>query len=97
MRGADLISLRNRLGLTQEQLARLIGVSFASVNRWEQPERPGRRTQAPRGPALTFLRALDAAARFRPNTGGLLDRWVARGEIYLWSRVFGLALKHERR
>ena len=30
-----LRSLRRRLGLSQEGLARQIGVSFATVNRWE--------------------------------------------------------------
>jgi non-specific serine/threonine protein kinase len=32
---ARLASLRARLGLSQEQLARELGVSFATVNRWE--------------------------------------------------------------
>jgi len=30
--------LRNRMLLTQEELASKIGVSFASVNRWENSE-----------------------------------------------------------
>jgi transcriptional regulator with XRE-family HTH domain len=30
-----LATVRARLGLSQEQMARLLGVSFASVNRWE--------------------------------------------------------------
>ena len=28
-------AIRRRLGLSQEQMARLVGVSFTSVNRWE--------------------------------------------------------------
>ena len=32
---ARLRFLRGRLGLSQEQLARRLGVSFATVNRWE--------------------------------------------------------------
>lgn len=28
-------AIRNRLDLSQEQMARVLGVSFASVNRWE--------------------------------------------------------------
>lgn len=32
---SDIRSLRNRLGLTQAELASRLGVSFASVNRWE--------------------------------------------------------------
>ncbi len=30
-----IITLRNKLILTQEEFAKLLGVSFASVNRWE--------------------------------------------------------------
>src|ERR1700721_1290395 len=33
--GERLRELRRRLGLSQEQLARRLGVSFATVNRWE--------------------------------------------------------------
>lgn len=36
-------NLRGKLGLTQDQLARLMGVSYASVNRWENGQtRPSR-------------------------------------------------------
>lgn len=31
-----IISLRNKLILSQEEFAKLLGVSFASVNRWER-------------------------------------------------------------
>ena len=31
-----IVSLRNKLILSQEDFARLLGVSFASVNRWER-------------------------------------------------------------
>lgn len=30
-----IVSLRNKLILSQEEFAKLLGVSFASVNRWE--------------------------------------------------------------
>lgn len=34
---ADLIKqLRSKLIVTQEELAKILGVSFASVNRWER-------------------------------------------------------------
>ena len=33
--GALVKTLRQRLGLTQEQFAHHLGVTFASVNRWE--------------------------------------------------------------
>ncbi len=32
----DIKELRGRLGMTQEQLAREVGVSFKTVNRWER-------------------------------------------------------------
>ena len=32
---ADIAAVRAALGLSQEQMARIIGVSFSSVNRWE--------------------------------------------------------------
>ena len=31
-----IISLRNKLIMSQEELAKYLGVSFASVNRWEK-------------------------------------------------------------
>lgn len=36
MTGAKIKSLRRKLQLTQEQLAHRLGVSFATVNRWEK-------------------------------------------------------------
>jgi predicted ATPase/DNA-binding CsgD family transcriptional regulator/DNA-binding XRE family transcriptional regulator len=51
---ARLRLLRTRLGLSQEQLARRLGVSFATVNRWES----GRSRPSPRaGLALAELEA----------------------------------------
>jgi DNA-binding transcriptional regulator YiaG len=35
MDGAQIRSLRKQLGLTQEEFAHEIGVTFATVNRWE--------------------------------------------------------------
>lgn len=31
----NLIALRKKLGLTQAEMARRLGVSFVTVNRWE--------------------------------------------------------------
>ncbi len=31
-----VIALRNKLMVSQEELAKILGVSFASVNRWEK-------------------------------------------------------------
>jgi transcriptional regulator with XRE-family HTH domain len=52
-----LITIRKRLRLSQEQMARLLGVSFTSVNRWEGSH------SSPTGPTLDLYLALDAAIR----------------------------------
>lgn len=52
--GADVKDLRSRLGMTQEQLAHYLDVSFVTVNRWET----GRRL-----PSSTSQRRLDELAR----------------------------------
>lgn len=52
-----LTTIRTKLGLSQEQMARLLGVSFASVNRWEGGH------SSPTGPTRDLYLALDAAIR----------------------------------
>lgn len=54
---ARLIGIRRKLSLPQEQMARILGVSFASVNRWEGGH------SAPTGPTLDLYMALDNAIR----------------------------------
>jgi type I restriction enzyme M protein len=57
---ARLRILRDSLGLSQEQLARRLGVSFATVNRWES----GRTQLSPRAKAaLAELEAQHARSR----------------------------------
>jgi predicted ATPase/DNA-binding CsgD family transcriptional regulator/DNA-binding transcriptional regulator YdaS (Cro superfamily) len=56
---ARLRTLRSNLGLSQEQLARRLGVSFATVNRWES----GRTRLSDR--ALAALAELEASAAAR--------------------------------
>ena len=58
---AQLRLLRGRLGLSQEQLARQLGVSFATVNRWESG-----RTQ-PSARARQALASLEATAGGPPS------------------------------
>ena len=53
----QLTGIRSRLAMTQEQMARLLGVSFASVNRWEAGH------SSPTGPALDLYQALNTAIR----------------------------------
>jgi transcriptional regulator with XRE-family HTH domain len=50
-----MYSIRERLGLSQEQMARLVGVSFTSVNRWEGGH------SSPTGSTRDLYLALDAA------------------------------------
>jgi transcriptional regulator with XRE-family HTH domain len=52
-----LVSIRNHLGLSQEAMARLLGVSFATVNRWENGH------SSPAGTTAEVYRALDMALR----------------------------------
>jgi non-specific serine/threonine protein kinase len=61
---ARLRQLRARHGLSQEQLARLLGVSFATVNRWET----GRTQMSPRArQALAAFEARDGQAAAGPG------------------------------
>lgn len=48
----DVAALRHEMGLTQEELAALVGVPVGTLRNWEQ----GRRE--PRGPALALLMAV---------------------------------------
>jgi transcriptional regulator with XRE-family HTH domain len=52
-----LAAIRRKIGLPQEQMARLLGVSFASVNRWEGGQ------STPAGPIRDLYLALDAAMK----------------------------------
>ncbi len=70
---ARLRTLRSNLGLSQEQLARRLGVSFATVNRWES----GRTGSSDRAlAALAELEAHAAARRADVDGGSALP--VAR-------------------
>ena len=63
MDGVEVRTLRKQLGLTQEEFAHEIGVTFATVNRWENGK------SEPSRLALKMLTALDhrdAPAAKRP-------------------------------
>jgi len=51
------VEIRRALKLSQDDLARLLGVSYASVNRWENGH------SGPIGTVLEVYRALDTAIR----------------------------------
>ncbi len=50
----DTVKLRSRLGLSQSQFSRLLGVSVNTLQNWEQERR------APSGPAKVLLRIVAA-------------------------------------
>ena len=56
-REVDVVAVRGRLGLSQEEFATAFGVSLGTVRNWEQ----GRR--APDGPALVLLTVIEKAPR----------------------------------
>lgn len=62
-----LAQIRQHLGISQEQIARLLGVSFASVNRWEGGH------STPTGSVLDIYAALSVALR-----GGHLPSAILR-------------------
>jgi transcriptional regulator with XRE-family HTH domain len=85
--GERLRQLRARLGLSQEALAHLLGVSFTTVNRWESDKR----ASGPRGVVLTFLNALEAAVQRDPTVRAALRDWTTRGQPYVLQQVLALA------
>ena len=48
--GADIVTLRRFIGLTQAAFAEALGISVATLRNWEQDRRK------PEGPALALLR-----------------------------------------
>ncbi len=61
--GEELGVIRRALGVSQEQMARLLGVSFATVNRWEGGH------SSPTGTSQDLYQAIRAAlkAGVRPS------------------------------
>jgi predicted ATPase/DNA-binding CsgD family transcriptional regulator/DNA-binding XRE family transcriptional regulator/Tfp pilus assembly protein PilF len=74
---ARLRSLRARLGLSQEQLARHLGVSFATVNRWES----GRTQLSPR--ALRAIAGLETELAAPAPAASPAGAGPARGQLPL--------------
>ena len=87
---AKLGAIRTKLALTQEQMARLLGVSFVSVNRWEGGH------SNPTGAICDLYNALDAAIRTGHPPRAILR--AANGErgafLYL---LFRMAYSTSRR
>lgn len=60
MTGPELLAARDALGLTQRQLAELLGVPQATIWRWEAGKHP---IERPRVLRLALERLADLAAR----------------------------------
>lgn len=75
--------------MTQEALAALLGVSFATVNRWERG-----RSRGPHGIVLIMLKELEVAAARDPAFDQRLAEWASRGMAYMMWRLFTEASEH---
>jgi transcriptional regulator with XRE-family HTH domain len=86
----QLTAIRTKLELSQEQMARLLSVSFASVNRWEGGH------SSPTGPTADLYHAMDAA--IRGGTAPQAIRQSANSErgAFLYS-LFRMAYARKRR
>lgn len=78
-----LVQIRNALELSQEGMARLLGVSFASVNRWENGH------TGPSGAVFEIYRALDAALKAGKTSKQILGTEGDPGRLL--HRIFWLA------
>ena len=72
-------SLRARLGLTQEQFAKEVGVTFSTVNQWEN----GRRRPQP----FLLNRLLEMEAAAVEDSAGRLSRKEAQAFKRRWQAV----------
>ncbi len=72
-----LAAIRTQLRLSQEHMARLLGVSFASVNRWEAGH------SSPTGPTLDLYQALGAALRAGYSSTAILQAANAERGAFL--------------
>ncbi len=72
-------SLRQRLGLTQEQFAHEVGVTFSTVNQWEN----GRRRPQP----FLLKRLLEMEANLAEKSAGRMTRGEARAFKRRWKDV----------
>jgi transcriptional regulator with XRE-family HTH domain len=76
-------TLRERLHLTQEAFARILGVSFATVNRWENGK------TAPTGDYARVLQTLQQLTS--PDTPGPAIDWKRVGALSAMAAVVGFS------
>ncbi|HEY2171870.1 MAG TPA: helix-turn-helix domain-containing protein [Candidatus Angelobacter sp.] len=86
----SMASIRTRLKLTQEQMAHVLGVSFASVNRWEAGH------SSPTGPTLDLYHALEAAIRAGHTPAAIRQASNAQRSAFLLA-LFQMAYAKTRR
>jgi len=86
----QLTAIRTRLNLSQELMARLLGVSFASVNRWEGAH------SSPTGPTADLYQAIDAAIRGGAAPETILQAANSERGAFLYS-LFRMAYARKRR
>lgn len=82
-----LTEIRTRLHLSQEEMARLLGVSFVSVNRWERGH------STPTGPTRDLYLALDAAIRARNAPEAIRQAANSERGTFLYA-LFRMAYAH---
>lgn len=75
---ATLRAIRAKLALTQEQLAERLGVSFATVNRWEAGTSKPQRAQAQAIAALVAEAGIEAEAAAEAGSAPLVPRRARR-------------------
>jgi putative transcriptional regulator len=82
MTGVEIKALRSELKLSQEQLARLVGVSFGTVNRWENDRNRPHRNQIKRLLEIKAGQNQDAG-RKKPRFGTLAGQVPPIEDCYL--------------
>jgi DNA-binding XRE family transcriptional regulator len=86
----QLTAIRTKLELSQEQMARLLSVSFASVNRWEGGH------SGPTGPTANLYHAMDAAIRGGTSPQAIRQSANSEHGAFLYS-LFRMAYARKRR
>ncbi len=86
----SLSSIRKSLGLTQERMAHLLGVSFVSVNRWEGGH------SSPVGGTRDLYAAIDVALKSGVAPATILRAAVGERGVFLYT-LFKLAYGSKKR
>jgi len=89
MTGEQVKAIRQGLGLSQEQFAQTLGVSYTTVNRWERGH-----TQ-PTGTALQMLMAFSRAGE-QQNIGDVVAKaLVVGGAAFLLYKILEAGFREE--